>query len=197
MSNTIYCFTTNTYKQQGLYKVGEAKRHVSTRLSDFNVAYPEPIILIGDWEVDSISDKAIHSFFRYNGIRNAQGEWFYLDNPTVQIEAAIDYYVQQSLQIQVPSKVETTSKKRSKYPNTHVRVNRYGEEVLWFSRQVPDDLRCLVQKAKVSKCLGDVSQQTLASSIELNKAYSRYFDELRQQIKSGNKVGNTDTLLPI
>ena len=87
---TLYVFTTETHKKQGLLKVGHSEsERVDERIKEHrNASTPEPPILL--WKEDlpeDKTDKHIHAQLKKNGIERKTGggtEWFYADLRDVQ-----------------------------------------------------------------------------------------------------------------
>lgn len=80
----IYIYTTNTYREKGIYKIGQTDRDTQSRIKEQDsTSNPEPLIKIMDWDVPAyIRDKDIHSELQKKGYQKTRNdrEWFLLHN---------------------------------------------------------------------------------------------------------------------
>ena len=68
----------------------------------------------------------------------------------------------------------------AKIPNFYARRDRYGRETYRFHRQVPNDLRDKIGKAKVVIQLGHNMPEAIAEVYRLNDQYTEMFRVLRK-----------------
>jgi len=96
----IYIYTTETYRLNNWFKIGESINDPLERIkSQDNASNPESLEYVDSWIVpDGLTDKSIHSFLEKSGFNRIRKhrEWFELsDTPSDDVESAILNFTKQ------------------------------------------------------------------------------------------------------
>jgi hypothetical protein len=81
--NTIYVYTTQTYKENGWYKIGQTTLDAAERVKQQDsTSNPEALILLDSWDACGKSDIEFHKFIESNGMSKTRDnrEWFNIPN---------------------------------------------------------------------------------------------------------------------
>jgi superfamily II DNA or RNA helicase len=90
--NSIYVYTTETYREKSWYKIGQTKLdpHVRVKQQD-GTGSPEPLILLESWLDEGKGDKAFHAHLDNKGFGRTRGdatrEWFFVLGGMTEIKA--------------------------------------------------------------------------------------------------------------
>jgi superfamily II DNA or RNA helicase len=78
-NNTIYVYTTPTYKNKGWFKIGQTTLDAAERVrQQDSTSNPESLILLDSWDARGKSDIEFHKFIESNGMSKTRNnrEWF-------------------------------------------------------------------------------------------------------------------------
>ena len=78
-NNTIYVYTTPTYKDKGWFKIGQTTLDAADRVrQQDSTSNPESLILLDSWDAHGKSDIEFHKFIESNGMSKTRNnrEWF-------------------------------------------------------------------------------------------------------------------------
>ena len=78
-NNTIYVYTTPTYKNKGWFKIGQTTLDATERVrQQDSTSNPESLILLDSWDARGKSDIEFHKFIESNGMSKTRNnrEWF-------------------------------------------------------------------------------------------------------------------------
>ena len=95
-NNTLYTYTTPTYKEKGWFKIGQTTHDASERVRQQDrTSNPESLILLDSWPARGKTDIEFHKFLESDGMRKTRNnrEWFHIPGGLNEIKSLWNKFI--------------------------------------------------------------------------------------------------------